>query len=332
MLRLLLAGLVATGVLTLIGPALAVQRVQDATDAIDHIVKSQRLIALTQESLIRADRALVASFDDQSVEVLGRGVGYENAVATAGRRLAQLAEHSVADTAESRNIQLTQGLLISYLALAGKVESYLRIDAQALAAAYLSYASHLLYLEILPKLKELLHSNANAYDEILAAGPESQLTWVLWLLPVVMFLCGLVGVQILLARRFRRLLSLLFVAATALVLAVGVVAATPWLAGDQLREERKYTHDFAYFDQQAASAQAQLLPVVEGQCPKCLLDQPVSTAGGVKAKVSVPDFTRAQVIMEGVASGSIGWTSLLAVLATISSVLGLVPRLREYQR
>ncbi len=331
----LATGLVLAGVLALAGSVLALARVHEATEAIDRIARSEQLVVLTQESLVQADNAVIASFHDGTAAISGPGRDYENEMATAGRRLAQLAENNADNTVASQRIQVAQGLVISYVGFVAQANAHFRqAGDQTLAIAYLGYASRLLKEEIVGQLNDLRRTNQADYNQHFDAGPGHWFTWLLWLLPVVVVLVGLVWVQVRLARRFRRTLSVWFVLATALAFTVGIVADAPRQAGNQLRQAQRSVDAYGeasgpYINELRALQQYQLTSLMQETCPVCVVD---SSAAATTAKTDPPSFEQAQRALDAVNAGSIGWTVALALLATMFIGVGFVPRLLEYQR
>jgi hypothetical protein len=200
------------------GTRAAAERVQT------HSVPSIMHILAAHAALVAADEAAVDSFRTGAVGLTGPGERYQNQIALAGQSLTQLAVDSIAGAGVGQGIQLVQGQLAAYSALIEQADAHYRQNsASVLARADLWYASRLLHMPeggILAQLDDLLAVERQALTEQLTTGRAAPAWTAAWILPVLVLLALLIGIQIYLSRHFRRTFNPFLLAATAAVLAL----------------------------------------------------------------------------------------------------------------
>lgn len=170
-----------------------------------------------RNSLVVADASATNAFLVGGLEPTEQRQRYDDAIANASAKIAELSGANAADASEL-------GQVASQVAVyTGLIEQARANNRQGfpVGSAYLDQASTLLREEILPTLTTLVDDNA--------ARVSSDLSMVrnaLWILAVgVLCLALLIGTQVWLARRTHRVLNVGLLAASAVVLVVGVVGA-----------------------------------------------------------------------------------------------------------
>ena len=338
-LRALRIGLLVVTLLAGGGVVIAKIRVQAATDTIrDRIARSSQLVVLAKEEFVKADNAAIDSFASGTALMSGPGVEYENAISTAGRRLAQLAELNAAGDVAMAQIQVTQGLLVTYLGLMAQADAHFRGGADAtLAVAYLRYASGLLHKEILGQLDYLQDREELAYHDQVAVGPGSLLVQLLWLVPIVLLLAGAVWTQVFLARRFRRTFSVPLVAATVLVLVLAVFSASNLTAGGDLRSagESRLAYVRAsnqYVAELGRAQRASFAGLVRAQCSSCVDDSAVDSGATQTRQDMSARWVQFSERLAAIATGG-GFTVnvVLVVIVFVLLLVGIHPRIEEYR-
>jgi hypothetical protein len=199
-----------------------------------------------------AARQALADADSQAVQTIPLGAGpagqYQDDVAAAEQSLEQVAENNAAGAAGSHSLQLTEGSLTAYTGLIEQADAHYRMPAAGQTGVgfeYLWSASNLLHSQILTGPDGL--SNLLAAQQRALAGQRSS-PWVspwlsaLWVVPAIALLAMLVATQLVVYRRFRRLLKWYLTLAVAALLAL---SATTWhVIGSEHRLEAAISGPF----------------------------------------------------------------------------------------
>jgi hypothetical protein len=112
--------------------------------------------------LVKADWAIIRSFQSGEVRLGGPGQEHQNQLTFASQSLARVAEKNTAGQSSSQRIQLLEGLLESYSGLVGQAHAHF---GSATDTADLWSASRLLHAgdsPILRELDQLLNDQNNA--------------------------------------------------------------------------------------------------------------------------------------------------------------------------
>lgn len=214
--------------------------------------------AAAYEGLVRAHDAAVRAFQDGRAELTWPGEEYQTQVGTVSQSLAQVAEHNVAGPDSSRDLQLVQGLLVSYTTWMAQAETRYRTAGPSLpAATNVWYASSLLHRDngILPHLERLRMAQQEALRARLSSGWP--VTLVAWAVPVALLAALLVYAQRYHRDTFRRRTNPPLIAAA--VLLAGVTALTALSVPSLLRAHQAadvLQHDLAQWQGRAESAAA----------------------------------------------------------------------------
>ncbi|MEV7961513.1 hypothetical protein [Oerskovia paurometabola] len=170
-----------------------------------------------RNNLVVADAAATNAFLVGGLEPVDQRERYDDAIANASIRIAELAGSNSADATEL-------GRVASQVAVyTGLIEQARANNRQGfpVGSAYLDQASTLLRDEILPTLTTLVDDNADR-----VASDLSMVRNALWILAAgILCLALLVATQVWLAKRTHRVLNVGLLAASAVVLVVGVVGA-----------------------------------------------------------------------------------------------------------
>ncbi len=192
--------------------------------------------AAARAALAEADRLAMNSFDSGEARLAGPGDRYQNQIAVASQSLAQVAEGNEAGSTASDQLQLVEGLLVSYTGWIAQADAHHRQRGgtpTALVATDLWYASRLLHTAdsgILAQLDELVRVQRGALDGQVGARETTVLGVVLVFLPIIVLFGLLWWTQVFLRKRFNRtwnpplLLASAVVAAVFMIGVFGVVA------------------------------------------------------------------------------------------------------------
>lgn len=185
-------------------------------------------IATARAALVRADTAAAGSFK-AGVQLVGPGEEFQNQVAIAGQSLTRVAAYNAAGAPGSRDLQLIEGLLVTYAGLIGQADAHFRqADGETLGAVDLWSASRLLHKAdggVLAQLDALMRAHEAALDRQLVSGSPAPAHLVALLAPIVA-LAGLLALaHLLFRRRFRRRLNPWLISAAVLLAALTAASA-----------------------------------------------------------------------------------------------------------
>ncbi|ASR35934.1 hypothetical protein BAY61_14000 [Prauserella marina] len=230
--------------------------------------------ASVYEALVHANTSAVTAFALGPGQLSGAGDFYQAQIGVASQNLAQVAEHNVAGSASRRELQLVQGLLVSYTSWMSQAELRFRTGDDSMAGATdVWYAAQLLHDAdgILPHLSQLRAAQLDELDDQLARDWMHPGASAIWLIPVAALAVLLCAAQVYHHRRFRRRLNPHLLAATGLLIAVAALPALTIPAqarahhgANELREEitiwQQRAHTAAAADRRAVAV------LVTGHC------------------------------------------------------------------
>jgi hypothetical protein len=308
-------------------------------------------ITVARVALIRADNVATGNLGTNDVQLSGPGQEFWNQIAIAGQSLTQVAESNVAGESGRSDIQLAEGLVVTYTGMISQADAHFRQSGgTTLRTMDLWNASRLLHETILEQLDSLLKKQKEALDDQVAASSPTPGAVLMLLLPVICAATLLVGAQIMLWRRFRRRVNPWLVLATLLLLALSAISAADLLAQRRLMESRNVLYSLAPGWQaqlftQDQRAQQKLSKLVRGTCTdptKCGgtferysvgVEKLVSTARAPGDGQLATEARRAneRAAAAGAYAGLESLIYILAVLIAGSVLLGFGPRLSEYR-
>jgi hypothetical protein len=188
-------------------------------------------------NLVSADANLTNAFLVGGLEPPAARAAYEQGIATAAQTLAEASGNNTRDAATLAGVN---DVVTRYTGLVESARANNRLGFP-LGAAYLRQATDLLRSDALPQLEGLDRSVQSRVNHAYAASADA----TAWLVAgLVVSLVALVVAQVWLAGRTRRLFNLPLVAATAIVLVVGIVlSGVMWWS----LNKAKSTRSNAYF-------------------------------------------------------------------------------------
>ncbi|HEY7047753.1 MAG TPA: hypothetical protein VH373_11075 [Jatrophihabitantaceae bacterium] len=188
-------------------------------------------------NLVSADANLTNAFLVGGLEPPAARTAYQDGIATAAKTLADASGNNTSDAATLAEVN---DVVTQYTGLVESARANNRLG-YPLGAAYLREATNLLRSDALPQLETLGRSVQDRIDHAYSASADA----AAWLVAgLLVALVVLIVAQVWLAGRTRRLFNLPLVAATAIVLVVGIVlAGVMWWAQDKA----KNTRSDAYF-------------------------------------------------------------------------------------
>lgn len=235
-LRRLLFALVATVVVLWLA-ATAVQRGLQATAGSVRGSTSPAYLDAVQAlaSLSDADRAAWQSFRSGEALFNGPGQQYQNDITTAGQALERLAALQAAGSANSSLLQTISGQLVTYQSQVEQADVTYQKDIalgsaskRDLGFAHLAYASSAMRARqggLLASISQLAGPGQQALSSQLASPWTNPVLLMVFIVPALFLIAGIVFAQSLLRRRFNRVLSPPLLLAAALV-----VVMSAWLA------------------------------------------------------------------------------------------------------
>jgi hypothetical protein len=312
-------------------------------------------LANARAALVRADSAAIGSFRTGEARLAGPGEAFQNQITIASQSLTRVAENNMAGEVGSSRLQLVDGLLATYTRQVGQADAQFRQPgAETLGVADLWGASRLLHREqtgLLAQLDSLLDAQKAALDGQLSASSMGPGTILALLVPLFGLLALLVVAQVVLYRRFRRMVNLWLVAATLLLLAMAALSTRDFVAPAHLEQARSTLYQLvddgdAQSAQTDAQGQRALRDLVVGTgcggaaaCGDTVARFVVDTAklGGTERSVGdsrLTDETRRvseQTTAAGAGSGLQPWIYFLAIGIAACSFAGFLGRLNEYR-
>ncbi|GLY93266.1 hypothetical protein [Actinoplanes sp. NBRC 103695] len=331
-LRLWLGALAAT-LVTLTGAVVAIELGRRDAEALrGGEAPAREGLAAARQALVEADSKAVGQFpgSPDGTPATGPGEAYREAIATAGRQLAQVSQADLGGPA-AESVQVVNGLLSTYDALID--QAFRETVDPALNLAYLQYAHHLLDEEILPQLATL----QGEVDQAQPASPGSE-RHVLWVAPLVV-LAGLLGwAQVTLASRFRRTLSAPLLAASLLAAGLAVTATLSRDADGDVAAGRAtlaaLVGDYRTRETRIRSGGCDALSDASREWgdpdPVCPPDGPApATDRELLRKANEVSMTAQDAT--AVASRGIVLVIVLSALIALLVTLGLLPRVEEYR-
>ncbi|MCK2237300.1 MULTISPECIES: hypothetical protein [unclassified Crossiella] len=231
LLHLLRATLLGLTAIMLTGATIGYLRVHNAAEtAGSRSVPVLREVSTARTALVRADWEVLRSFRTGAAALIGAGDGYRDQLAIAAQSLTRVAEANLAGDAGGRQLQLVDSLLATYSASVEQAATQHRLPGggPVLGAADLWQASRLLHSAdgVLRQLDQVALLQRDAFRGALTQAQPTTVSVAFWLLPGGVLLLGLLGVQWLFWRRFRRRFNPWLLAATGAVAGLLVLTTT----------------------------------------------------------------------------------------------------------
>lgn len=347
-----LSVLLGGAVLTFVTSLWAVWIVADTAETVrDRTTGAVLETAAARLALTAADRAVIASFAAGHASLTGPGQDYTNRLAAVHQSLAKVAEVNQAEAGGGR-LRVVTGLLAAYAGAIGQADAHYRDPAvSGLGAADLWYASRLLHDSggVLEQLRLLQDDQRAALVHQLDDGT----LWpqVLWLLPVALVVCAvflvLLGrVQWLFFKRFRRLVNVWLVAATAATAYVAVSLVLAHFQQHQHLDQVRDRVDTVLAERQAvisdndAVGQRALADLLAGRCgaqgcgptvDAFRTDLPSARADAVDGHATDARQVTAQTGIATDSGGRVWLVPLAALLACGFVLVGVLSRFTEYR-
>jgi hypothetical protein len=345
----LVAGCLLLGVLC----PLAVSRSQAVIAAAGHHAAPAVLeVEAARGALVDAQRSAVDGIAAHTAALGGPGGRYENDIAAIDQSLSQLAGDNAAGADGTSDLQLVEGLVVSYNAQVEQAfaEYQQNLDpGQALPGLW--YATQTLG-QVVKKLGTLEGEQHEALDaerhSAWLAGPSS----LLWLLPLLVLLALFWWTQRVVRERFRRRLSVRLAAAAAALLGMALLTGlTLGGAGEHFDTAvgGHFSRAVALAGQQSTNSAQHaahdlftLIPkscsTVTGYCGTGLNDTAVDPSGDAAAGRQSRQQTQEQDEFRQSISAATGpgttamvLLTVLAVAAAVLTAFGLRPRIDEYR-
>jgi hypothetical protein len=305
-------------------------------------------------ALVDADYAATTDIRSKAALLGGTASQFDNDIAIVHQGLELVAEHNAAGDRGERQLELVDGVVVSYAAQIHQAGADLQQGNANLSLVYLRNASYLLHQEngILDDLDTLRDYEHAALDRQRSSVWVAGATSLLWLLPLLGVLALLGATQVLIRRRFRRLLSVRLLSAGAALLVMGVTTGLSLVSNAQFAAavsgpfSRVRTQETRLAARADASGHAELAKLIADRCAasgRCsaettrpeFLSEPVkappATAPGLDVTTGVARFTKKADAADA-ASGV--RTLVIIAMALASSVLiayGIRPRINEYR-
>jgi hypothetical protein len=312
-----------------------------------------------RRALVEADREAVSAFGAGDVRLAGPGDDYLGQITLAGQSLERVAEANQAGTDGSETLRLVDGLLSTYSGMVELAHAAYASNQPKLGDADVWYASHFMHdahTGVLATLNVLEQRESDALRAQADRAWNRPWTVLVWAVPALGLLAGLVVAQLYLSRRFRRTLNVSLLAASVVLVAAIVAGGLFALAADhgvstalrgaeQARVDRTAQTDAAdVVGQRALGALMRArCPTDAGACgvtvaafeaglgdlgPPGRAPLPVGSAVPVDAQVveanTDPDLARADLVGGSLVAGCAAVVALLVLI-------GLWQRIDEYR-
>jgi hypothetical protein len=293
-------------------------------------------------SLSDADRAAWQSFRSGEAQFIGPGQQYQNDITTAGQALERLAALQAGSAQGNSLLQTISGQMVNYQGLVEQADDAYQRDAALAGAskhdlgfAYLSYASSAMRAPqggLLASVSQLAGPDQQTLSSQLTSPWANPALMALFLVPALLLLAGLVFAQMLVRRRFNRVLSPPLLLAGALV-----IALSAWLVAGTLHADSAFAaartaalpRVTSLWQSQTSSVTAEAAALQSGSAGTL----PDRASGGLDgaATAQADSELDADLASAQDASGLAIGIPLLAAAIAIATCLGLWPRLREYR-
>jgi hypothetical protein len=293
-------------------------------------------------ALSDADRAAWQSFRSGEAQFIGPGQQYQNDITTAGQALERLAALQAAGSTGSSQLQTISGQLVNYQSLVEQADdAYQRDFALASASkhdlgfAYLTYASSAMRDPqggLLASLNQLAGPDQQALSSQLSSPWANPVLMLLFLVPALLLVAGIVFAQSLLRRRFNRMVSPPLLLAGALVIGLSVWLVAGMLHADSAFAAARTTalpRATSLWQSQTSAVSAEAAALQSGSAGT-ISDR---ESGGLNAAATgqADGELDADLASAQDASGLTAGVPVLAGAIAIATCLGLWSRLREYQ-
>jgi hypothetical protein len=350
LLRIVLAvGCVVTGGLCLLVFSAAHQSVhQGVRQSAQAVLHAEAAYA----ALVDADETAIASIQSHTTLLGGTAGRYDNDIAAVHQSLELVAEHNAAGDAGERQLELVDGVVVSYTAQIQQANADLQQGNENLSLVYLRNASLLLHQEdgILDDLATLRDQERQALDRqrssVWVAGP----TTLLWLVPLLALLALLTGTHVLIRRRFRRRLSVRLLLAAVALAVMGIMTGLSAVSNARFAAAiRGPFRDVTLQEaREAAAADAkgrvELAGLISGRCARScsaeitspdFLPEPVrapaSASPAVDVTTGLARFRATADAADATATVRIALITSMAVAASVLIAFGVRPRINEYR-
>jgi hypothetical protein len=308
-------------------------------------------ILTAHAALVQADRAAVRSFTADA-DLVGPGEEFQTQIAVTSQSLTKVAEDNVAGARGSRDLQLIEGLLVTYTGLIAQADAQFRQpNGELLGTADLWSASYLLHRDdigILAQLDELLAAQRQALDRQLATSAMTVGTVLVLALPILVLCVVLAMTHVFFRRRFRRWVNPGLVVATLALIALTWVVTRPLSATQHLEDSRGalyelVTEERARIAAQEGKAQQAMLELLSarecdarsscGTTIERFFDAAPASAS-LDTTSDLADDTRTVDELNNTASATAGLEPLVyifAIAVVIAAAFAFRPRLNEYR-
>jgi hypothetical protein len=308
-------------------------------------------IATARAALVRADHAAISSFTT-GAHLVGPGEEFQNQIAIASQSLTRVAENNMAGEAGSRDLQLIEGLLVTYTSLIGQADAHFRqTSGETLGTADLWSASRLLH-QILGQLDTLYEAQKRVLNDQLSTSSMTPGAVLVLLLPIVALFALLVVAHVVFRRRFRRRVNPWLVLAAVLLVALSwissrVVVSQHHLEGSRSTLDRLVSDRRAQTSMMDAQGQKALRDLIlrtpcgkTGECGDTVarfitdVEKLDGTAGDGVDDNHLTDETRKVNEQTAAASADVRLEPLIYILTILIAAavfFGFRPRLYEYR-
>lgn len=188
-----------------------------------------------KRALVEADREAVSAFGAGDVRLAGPGDDYLGQITLASQNLERVAEANQAGATGSEALRLVDGLLSTYSGMVELAHAAYASGQPRLGDADVWYASHFMHdahTGVLATLNVLERSESDALRRQADRAWNRPWTALLWAVPALALLAGLVFAQLYLSSRFRRTLNVSLLAASVLMVTAIVAGGVFTLSAD----------------------------------------------------------------------------------------------------
>jgi hypothetical protein len=179
-------------------------------------------VSVARNALVMANGAATGNFHSGQARLAGPGQDYYSQMSIVSQSLTEAAEFNSLGRGGSDALQTVESLLASYSDSVNQAGAYFRANDDLLATVALWNAWRTLHDDgaILDKLQDLRNDQHSLLSSRVGYGLAAAWKTVLWLTINAVALFGLIAVQIYFRRRFRRVLNVHLMIASALLVAL----------------------------------------------------------------------------------------------------------------
>jgi hypothetical protein len=223
----------ATGVVWLIATVMVYNAQATVADVAARTGPAKTAADVAYACLVDADHTVIHSFLTGAAQLGGPGQRYLDDIKGASQALGQLAEDHAGDAAATGRLQSLGAMLVTYMGLVEQADATHRLAVAGgqqtdLGLTYLWYASKLLHEGMLDQIRALGAVADASLAEQRAAVSLRPAALFAFVLATILLLIGLIGTQVWLTRRYRRMVNpgLAFATLGLLVLSLWTALAT----------------------------------------------------------------------------------------------------------